>query len=212
MYYFLKGKLKILIVKLKFRNASVSFDSNISMDTHLAEFTKVLSGTKIGASEIGRYTYVGINCNIERAKIGAFCSFGPEVICGSASHPLNFISTYPGFYTKEAQGAEFFGYEHAFIDKKEVVIGADVWIGTRAIILGGIEIGVGAVVAAGSVVTKSVPPYAIVGGVPAKVIKYRFSDETIEKLLASKWWETDIRTIKGNARFATDPLLFISNL
>lgn len=211
MYSFLKANLKMLIVKLKFRNASVSFGSNISMDTRLNEFTKVLSGTKVGDSEIGRYTYVGVNCSIERAKIGPFCSFGPEVICGSASHPLNFISTYPGFYTKEAQGAEFFGYEHAFIDKKQVVIGADVWIGTRAIILGGIEIGVGAVVAAGSIVTKDVPPYAIVGGIPAKVIKYRFSADTIEKLITSKWWEADIETIKGNASFATDPLLFISN-
>ena len=91
-------------------------------------------------------------------------------------------------------------------------IGADVWIGANALIKGGVSIGVGAVIGAGAVVVKDIPPYAIVGGVPAKIIKYRFPDDIIELLLLSKWWELSEDVLKLNADFCMDPLSFLEKV
>ena len=94
----------------------------------------------------------------------------------------------------------------SFEEYKEIYIGNDVWVGTRVLIMGGVTIGNGAVVAAGAVVTKDVPPYAIVGGVPARVIKYRFPEDVIQKLEASKWWTLDDDTLKQNIHLFQKPL------
>lgn len=91
-----------------------------------------------------------------------------------------------------------FADRNYFEEFEKIGIGNDVWIGANVIILDGIEIGDGAVVAAGSVITKSVPPYAIVGGVPAKIIRYRFEKDKIEKLLILKWWDMDLAYLRKN--------------
>ncbi|MDE6871395.1 MAG: CatB-related O-acetyltransferase [Bacteroidales bacterium] len=124
------------------------------------------------------------------AVIGKFCSIGPEVLIGGLpSHPLNLKSTFPGFYQKDSS---FYGvepeYEYNEPEFKQVTIGNDVWIGARAMILDGVCVGDGAVIGAGAVVTKDVPPYAIVGGVPAKIIKFRFAEPEILDMLKSQWW------------------------
>lgn len=111
-----------------------------------------------------------------RLKIGHFVSIGPEVTFSlSADHMLNHVSTFP-YKTKVING------EAEGISKGDITVGDDVWIGQGVTVLSGVTIGQGAVIAAGAVVNKDVPPYAIVGGVPAKVIRYRFSDEVIEFL------------------------------
>ena len=93
--------------------------------------------------------------------------------------------------------------------QKKVIIGNDVWIGSHALILGGVKIGDGAVIGAGAVVTKDVPPYAVVGGVPARIIKYRFSQEIIDKLLEIKWWNLPENILKENIKlFQTDNITF----
>ena len=137
-----------------------------------------------GSSEyisVGNYTYGRINAVRfgDRTKlfIGNFCSIADEVLFMlSTEHRMDCLSTYP-FRTKVC------GARWEAGSKGDIVIDDDVWIGTRAIIMSGVHIGQGAVVAAGAVVTKDVPPYGVVGGVPAKVIKYRFDQNTIEKLL-----------------------------
>ncbi len=136
------------------------------------------------------YTYVGGECKVMNAVIGKFCSIGPEVLIGGLpSHPLNLKSTFPGFYQKDSS---FYGvepeYEYNEPEFKQVTIGNDVWIGARAMILDGVCVGDGAVIGAGAVVTKDVPPYAIVGGVPAKIIKFRFAEPEILDMLKSQWW------------------------
>lgn len=132
--------------------------------------------------EVGNYTYGALHVltdnNISHLKIGHFCSIAPEVIfIPGSDHSHISISTFP--FRVKCLGAA----EGEAISKGDIIVADDVWIGCRSTILSGVHIGQGAVVAAGSVVTKDVPPYAIVGGVPAKIIKYRFNDEMIQELL-----------------------------
>ena len=149
----------------------------------------IYDNTLIVNTTVDDYTYIGGSNNIQNASIGKFCSIGPEVRIGLGIHPTHLKSTYPGFYTNSNYYRVEKLYDFEGDEYKKVEIGNDVWIGTRATILDGVRVGDGAIIAAGAVVTKDVPPYAIVGGVPAKVIKYRFTDEKIKELLNERWWE-----------------------
>ena len=139
---------------------------------------------------VGRHTYVGkeVNVTSSQSQIGAFCSLASHLSIGGGEHPLNYLSSSPFFY------CSFLGWNENVSDEsfvKPVIIGNDVWIGDYAFIKGGVKIGNGAVVAGHAVVTKDVPPYAIVAGVPAKILKYRFPDDIIRRLCNSEWWNLD---------------------
>jgi acetyltransferase-like isoleucine patch superfamily enzyme len=157
---------------------------------------------KYSKYSIGKYTY-GEPIILDwgekvTLKIGNFCSiaFNVTILLGG-EHKTEWVTTYP-FIVALRDFAEFRNFPWHQNTKGDVVIGNDVWIGTGATILSGVEIGDGAVVGACSVVTKDVPPYAIVAGNPAKVIRQRFNEETIDKLLKIKWWNWDIQRIKEN--------------
>lgn len=139
--------------------------------------------------ELGDYSILSRDSNVSNCTIGKFCSIGPKFCCGFGIHPTQGISTSPMFYSTKKQN----GFSLTAIDKieenKHVEIGNDVWIGANVMVLDGVTIGDGAVVGAGAIVTKDIPPYAIAVGVPAKVIRYRFDDKTIAKLLKIKWWD-----------------------
>ncbi|MBR6576442.1 MAG: CatB-related O-acetyltransferase [Akkermansia sp.] len=145
----------------------------------------------------GRNTYCGSNVSIpnhEETSIGAFCSLGHSIDIGHGVHPTHVLTTSPFFYNRECRWMlpDSPDYPHLWSQKiLPVHIGSDVWIGNGVFIKNGINIGHGAIVGAHSVVTKDVPPYAIVAGNPAKLIRYRFSEDIIEKLLELKWWELD---------------------
>ncbi|WP_086981680.1 CatB-related O-acetyltransferase [Vibrio aphrogenes] len=130
------------------------------------------------------------------AKVGSFCSFAPNITVVAGNHPIHFKSTHAFLYRKNDGFISSNMDISQFCNNDKVNIGSDVWIGANVTILPGAHIAHGAVVAAGSVVNKNVPPYAIVAGVPAKIIKYRFSPETIEFLLQEKWWEWEDEKIK----------------
>lgn len=131
-------------------------------------------------------------------SIGEFCSFAPNVMIAAGNHPIKFKSTHAFLYRKN----DGFILENKdikkFCNNEKVKIGNDVWIGTNVTILPGVNIGDGAIIAAGAVVINDIPPYSIVGGVPAKMIKYRFSQDKIKFLLSEKWWDWSDEKIKNN--------------
>jgi virginiamycin A acetyltransferase len=139
------------------------------------------------------------SCNHDRLIIGRFCSIacGAKFIMNGANHRLDAFSTYPFPVLAEAWH-DTTPVEEAWTNKGDILIGNDVWIGFEAIILAGVTIGDGAVIGARAVVTKDVPPYAIVGGVPAKVIRKRFDDVIIERLLELRWWDWPPEKISRN--------------
>jgi acetyltransferase-like isoleucine patch superfamily enzyme len=154
-------------------------------------------------NKCGRHSY-GINCNTVANEsflksVGNFCSINRTASIGTmGNHPLDLVTTSNFTYNPIEGFVE--KYDTHLIDKynPSIVIENDVWIGTNAIILPGVRIQNGAIIGAGAVVTKEVPPYAIVGGVPAKIIRYRFEPHIIEALLEIQWWNWDDEKIKAN--------------
>ena len=136
--------------------------------------------------EIGDYSYLhkGI---FKNTKIGRYCSIATGVKIGLDNHPINWLSTHPFQYTAS----------HTNFLAKRTHIGNDVWLGADVIILSGLTIGDGAIIGAGSVVTKDIPPYAIAVGAPARVIKYRFEQDIITELLKLKWWEFSYQDLQN---------------
>ena len=128
--------------------------------------------------------------NNDKLVIGKFCSIacGAKFIFNSANHTLSSLSTYPFPIFFEEWELDVKNITNAWDNKGDIVIGNDVWIGYEAVIMAGVTIGDGAIIGTGAVVTKDIPPYTIVGGIPAKPIRKRFKQETIDILLKIKWW------------------------
>lgn len=159
-------------------------------------------------SSFGDFVYVSSFTSINNARIGSFCSIGPNVRIGLGMHPTHFISTFPAFYSSRKQCQLTFPNQNFYEEIGKINIGSDVWIGYGAIILDNITIGDGAVIGAGAVVTRNVPPYAIVGGVPAKIIRKRYNDQEVYKLIEFKWWDKDLDWLKKNADAFQNPEKF----
>jgi acetyltransferase-like isoleucine patch superfamily enzyme len=145
-------------------------------------------GVKLGFSNIGEYSRIRHFSTVYFATIGKFTSIGRNARIGIGQHPTSLLSTNLIFYKMNPISNKWvkpITYE----EYKPIFIGNDVWVGESSMIMGGVKIGDGAIVAARSVVTKDVPAYAVVAGVPAKVVKYRFDEETIKRMLEIKWWD-----------------------
>lgn len=138
--------------------------------------------------------------NHDKLYIGKFCSIacGVRFLFNSANHSMASLSTYPFPIFFEEWGLDVSRITDAWDNKGDIVVGNDVWIGYEAVILAGVTIGDGAIIGTRAVVTKDVPPYTIVGGVPAKVIRKRFSDDVISALLKTKWWDWPADKIAKN--------------
>lgn len=156
---------------------------------------KIGSNSIMIGSLIGFGTYCGINTNLSKCKIGRYCSIGSNIGIINITHPVNFVSTHPTFFSLKKQNGFTYTNEQKFSelvfndDGNIVIIGNDVWICNNVTILGGIRIGDGAVIGAGAIVTKDVEPYTVVAGIPARPVKKRFNDEQITFLLDFKWWD-----------------------
>lgn len=190
MIKYLLGWFKYLFQLSISKFSLVDTDSSFHITTTVYRFAHIIKST------IGKYTYVGIGTKIIHSEIGNFCSIASDVSIGLEEHTLENISTSPIF--TEAHNATGYSWikDDTFIPYKKTYIGHDVWIGYRALIKSGIKIGNGAVIAAGAVVTKDVPSYAIVGGIPAKIIKFRFSEEIANELEDLKWWDMPDEKLK----------------
>jgi len=151
---------------------------------------------------IGDFSYVSDDSVILEATIGKFCSIGPNVRIAPGNHPTHtFVSTHPSLFSNPSYAVmNFFNTDYYHPDR-HVTVGNDVWIGANVVISDGITIGDGAIIAANAVVTSNVEPYCMVGGVPAKVIRYRFNPDEIEFLLKIKWWDKSIEWIKQHASY-----------
>ena len=148
---------------------------------------KVGTGSNCINVQMGRYSYMGKNNSVCNTSIGSFCSIASYCAIGGGDQPIDSVSTSPVFF----EGRNIFGKHFSQIHKelnKEVVIGNDVWIGENVFVNSGIKINDGAIIGAHSVVTHDVPPYAIVAGTPARILKYRFEQDEIARLLEIKWW------------------------
>lgn len=164
-------------------------DSQVQ-DTQLKDYVEIGETNHIDHSTLDTYTYTGQFCFIQNSQIGRFVSIAAAVRIGPTNHPYERPSQHLFAYNGEGYG--FAPKDQEFLAKrkeKTTTIGNDVWIGHGAVVQAGVTVGNGAVIASNAVVTKDVPPYAIVGGVPAKTIKYRFDPETIQALQDIAWWE-----------------------
>lgn len=186
----------IVLSKLK----DIKIESiNVNRKTQFGKGVTIRKNVLVGKNvTIGDYSYIsGPYTVVEETNIGKFSSIALGVKIGLSEHNYSYVSTHPFLYSKK--------YKFLNEDKKKVSkitsIGNDVWIGAGAIIKKGINIGDGAVIGAGSIVTKDVEPYSIVCGNPAKIIKYRFSKNEINRLKKIKWWEFDKDYIMKNINY-----------
>lgn len=172
------------------------------------KMARVGTGSNCIGVQMGRYSYMGKNNSVANTKIGSFCSIASYCAIGGGAHPLDMVSTSPVFYDRKNVFGQNFGTIEAKINKM-VTIGNDVWVGEGVFINDGITVGDGAIIGAHSVVTHDVPAYAIVAGAPAKVLRYRFSEDEIRKLITIKWWNWSEEKLKqyGNQFVSIDEML-----
>ena len=169
----------------------------------------VNSGCSVVNSSVGKCSYLGYDAEIVNCKIGAYCSIAGNVHIGGAEHPTDWVSTSPVFQKVKHSGPTLRYAEHELPSLKQTIVGNDVWIGFGAIVKQGVIIGDGAIVGSGAVVTKDVAPYSIVGGCPAKLIRYRFDEKTIAELNAIQWWNMSDEELSQLGKYATNVKEFI---
>lgn len=189
----IKKKIKIKQVKNRFKDSVINTDL-ISPNAIIGSNSVIYEGVDIKDKvSLGKCSLVNKNTLIRAAKVGNYTSIGPNCQIGMPEHPVDHMSTSPFIYNKNRSLLNLYSWEEL---QSIPVIGNDVWIGGNSIILQGVTIGDGAIVAGGAVVTKDVEPFTIVGGVPAKPIRKRFGDETIKYLQDLRWWDMTLDELK----------------
>ena len=213
-----------IIRNVRYRIWERKFNLEIGKNTYIEKssfegYNLICENCWIGNCAFGRLSYVGKKVLLSRTKVGRYSSIGPEVRTVAGNHPTQTkVAMHPAFYTNRkfvgmgfSQRQTFEEYAYTDDSKKWFAeIGNDVWIGARATIVNGCRIGDGAVVAAGAVVTKDVSPYTIVGGVPAREIRKRFTEEQIDFLLKFRWWDRDEDWIRANIEDFEDIAAFMA--
>ena len=207
----LKHIVIYIYIKIKYSGKLIfPFNSDISKGSEFEGMNKIYPHTSFSGF-LGFGSYISSHCELN-AKIGRFCSIAPYVKCNPGIHPMTspHVSTSPCFFSLNKQNGKTYAISQKFDEFAYtengygVEIGNDVWLCENIFLNGGVKIGDGAVVLAGAVVTKDIPPYAIVGGVPAKILRYRYDEETIKFLIKIKWWNNSVEWFKSNWELLND--------
>lgn len=200
LFYMIKNNIKYrkagcVIQRLAFVHA----DSTLEGKNYVGKQSELRN------SFLGFGSYISADVTLIDTEVGRYTCIGPQVLTAIGKHPTDtFVSVHPAFYSTSSPAGFSYVHEQKFNEytgtgKFRIRIGNDVWIGARVTILDGVNIGDGSIVAAGAVVTKDVEPYAIVSGVPAKIIRYRFDENERYELLNIKWWKKDEGWIRRHA-------------
>ncbi len=176
--------------------------------SNLHKTCKVCAKSELTNCKIGKYSYIGYQTSMVDVEIGSFCSIAGLCSIGGATHPMEYVSTSPVFHVGKNILKNNFA-EHPIRRNPLTKIDHDVWIGHGAKIKAGVHIYTGAVIGMGSVVTHNVGPYEIWAGNPARLIRKRFDEDVIKKLLESKWWEFNNNQLKEISQFFNNPIAFI---
>lgn len=204
---------RVLISK-KIKGFWAHWNTYVDENCIFSPFNRIYKYSRLAYVELGRYSYVAMAAQLGHAKVGSFCSIGPQsAVGGLGKHPTNFLSTHPVFYSvKRSQGITF-SKRQVITELPTTYVGNDVWIGSNAIILDGVTVGNGSIIGAGAVVTKDAPSYAILGGVPARIIRYRFSNDVIEALEKWQWWNMPDEVLKNlSVDFSSDKIWTIDEV
>src|SRR5690554_5437723 len=197
--------IKSLFSIKKITHKNLSFFSVWNSGCKFSKTSDIRRFAKLFNTEIGRYSRVNSGCKLSYVSVKNFTAIGRDSSLGLGQHPMHYVSTQNIFYHKSKMNPSWYSPIDFTGENKRIEIGNDVWIGVESLIMDGVKIGDGAVIGARSVVTKDVPPYAIVVGQPAKIIKYRFDKEIIERLLEIKWWNLSDEEISNKISFFREP-------
>lgn len=202
------GKMKNSVIKYLYSKFILYLQISSVKNCDIGEKVKLGHRSNLINVKIDKYSYIGNNNSISNVEIGKFCSIASYCAIGGGEHFMKGISTSPIFFDKNNVFNTCL-HEVYYEGERKTYIGNDVWIGENCFIKAGVHIGNGAIIGAHTVVTKDIPPYAVVAGNPSRVLYYRFSQEIIDQLENIEWWEFDWKTMKEAAQFFDKPELFI---
>ena len=213
----MKQFMKRAYFRLKYRNKNIRFAHGtvIGMNASFEGCNRIGKGTAFNG-KLGYGSYLGGNSKIN-GRIGKFCCIASGVSVINGFHPTDAVSIHPAFFSTKRQCGMTYAAQNIYEETREaepgypIVIGNDVWIGQNALLFAGVHIGNGAVIAAGAVVTKNVPPYTVVGGVPAREIRRRFDDKTAERLEKIAWWDWPEELLRERSSDFADVNDFLAN-
>lgn len=211
------SKRRLGVLKKNITSIPWKIKNNISLSSILQESTigvnvKIHPKVKFYRSRLGDFSYVGPNSYVADTEIGKFTSISQDCYIGGAAHPLHWTGSSLHFYctNPNEEGVSGSGIRKTYFESfKKTSIGSDVWIGARVLVLAGVSVGDGAVIGAGSVVTKNIPPYEVWAGNPAKKINDRFAPEISRELQEIQWWNETAEKINSCVDGIKDPELFI---